>query len=164
MKYSFADGKGKVPAHKHKNGGGIVADSVKISTDIYVGKNCRVAGGVFLDGAFRGGVFHGGTFYGGVFYGGTFYDGTFHGGVFHGGEFTGGNWNRTPLQYQGSLYFINPSSAVKIAIGCEVHTPKEWLGKTGRNLVKVHNLTKDEISEYRQYIKLIAKHYKMKIK
>lgn len=44
MEYDFKDGKGLVPAHKHPNGGGWVADSAKVSDKAYVGPEAQVFG------------------------------------------------------------------------------------------------------------------------
>lgn len=46
--HDFEDGNGLVSARKHKNGGGIVADTVTISEDCYVGKDCLVYGNAII--------------------------------------------------------------------------------------------------------------------
>jgi len=40
--YDFGDAKGPVPAHKHPNGGGWVADTATVVDTAYVGPNARV--------------------------------------------------------------------------------------------------------------------------
>ena len=40
---TFDFGNGPVPAHKHPNGGGWVADTATVSESAYVGPNARVA-------------------------------------------------------------------------------------------------------------------------
>lgn len=42
--HDFKDGRGEVPAHKHPNGGGWVADSASVSAEAYVGPNAHVFG------------------------------------------------------------------------------------------------------------------------
>jgi carbonic anhydrase/acetyltransferase-like protein (isoleucine patch superfamily) len=41
-KYDFDDGNGLVPAHKHTNGGGWVADTASVANTVYVGPNAEV--------------------------------------------------------------------------------------------------------------------------
>jgi len=51
-KFDFQDGNGPVPAHKHPNGGGWVADTSSASKTAYVGPNARVFGDArVFDGA-----------------------------------------------------------------------------------------------------------------
>ena len=42
--FDFNDGNGPVPAHKHPNGGGWVADTAKVDETAYVGRDARVYG------------------------------------------------------------------------------------------------------------------------
>jgi hypothetical protein len=42
--FDFGDGNGPVPAHKHSNGGGWVADTATVADTAYVGPNARVYG------------------------------------------------------------------------------------------------------------------------
>ncbi len=53
-------GEGPVPAHKHSNGGGWVANTCQITDEVYIGPNVEVSGNikisgenVTLDGCFR---------------------------------------------------------------------------------------------------------------
>jgi len=46
--FDFGDGKGKVPAHKHKNGGGWVADTAAVSDTAYVGPYATVFGSAII--------------------------------------------------------------------------------------------------------------------
>ena len=41
--FDFGDGNGPVPAHKHPNGGGWVADTATVKDTAYVGLNARVS-------------------------------------------------------------------------------------------------------------------------
>ena len=43
-KHDFKNGKGLVPAHRHSNGGGWVADTARVSDSVYVGEFARVFG------------------------------------------------------------------------------------------------------------------------
>ncbi len=42
--FNFGDGKGPVPAYKHSNGGGWVADTATVADTAYVGREARVYG------------------------------------------------------------------------------------------------------------------------
>ena len=42
--FDFGDGNGPVPAHKHKNGGGWVANTASVEKSVFVGTNARVYG------------------------------------------------------------------------------------------------------------------------
>ena len=48
--FDFQDGKGLVPAHKHPNGGGWVADSARVASTAYVGPDARVSGNAWVSG------------------------------------------------------------------------------------------------------------------
>lgn len=41
-KHDFKDGRGRVPAHRHDNGGGWVSDSAKVDDSVYVGAHCQI--------------------------------------------------------------------------------------------------------------------------
>lgn len=45
--FNFQDGNGEVPAHKHVNGGGWVADTATVSDAAYIGGDARVKRGVY---------------------------------------------------------------------------------------------------------------------
>jgi len=44
MTYDFCDGFGSVPAHRHPNGGGWVAETAKVGDAVYVGPEARIHG------------------------------------------------------------------------------------------------------------------------
>ncbi len=46
--FDFNDGNGPVPAHKHPNGGGWVADTAKVDETAYVGRDARVYGNAMV--------------------------------------------------------------------------------------------------------------------
>jgi NDP-sugar pyrophosphorylase family protein len=48
--YDFDDELGHVKAHRHPNGGGIVADTAHVDTDVYVDVSCTVGAGCFIKG------------------------------------------------------------------------------------------------------------------
>ena len=43
-KFDFQDGNGLVPAHKHPNGGGWVANTASVAESVYVGPKAQVSG------------------------------------------------------------------------------------------------------------------------
>jgi carbonic anhydrase/acetyltransferase-like protein (isoleucine patch superfamily) len=49
-KFDFNDGNGLVPAHKHSNGGGWVADTAKVDDTAYVGPDAMVYGNAWVYG------------------------------------------------------------------------------------------------------------------
>ena len=51
--FDFQDGNGPVPAHKHPNGGGWVADTALVSRTACVGPNARVYGKAWVSGDAR---------------------------------------------------------------------------------------------------------------
>lgn len=48
--FDFCDGKGLVPAHRHVNGGGWVANTAYVSDSAYVGPNAQVYGNARVRG------------------------------------------------------------------------------------------------------------------
>lgn len=92
---------GELPAHRHANGGGMVADRAVVADDVYVAPGAKVLGGtvtggriehhaVVVDGTITGGLVAGGRVEGGTITGGSVFDGVVKGGVVSGGEVRGG--------------------------------------------------------------------------
>ena len=48
--FNFEDGKGSVPAHKHPNGGGWVANTANVEDTVYVEPNSRVCDDAMITG------------------------------------------------------------------------------------------------------------------
>jgi hypothetical protein len=46
--FDFGDGNGPVPAHKHPNGGGWVADTATVDDTAYVGPDAKVYGNAWV--------------------------------------------------------------------------------------------------------------------
>ena len=140
MTFDFGDGNGFVPAHRHPNGGGWVADSIIISPGIYIGPRARIYGGEISGGEIYGGVISGGVIYGGVI---------------SGGEISGGAWGDiNPVQIQGSRDFVIEAHDNQIRVGCELHDRAWWL----ENYLEVglqFNYSEAQIAEYHEYLLLI---------
>jgi hypothetical protein len=115
--------------HQHKNGGAWVYKSASISEDVFVGERALV-------------------------WGGTIEGGTIEGGTIEGGTIRGGTWQNTPLFIAGSKFELSNSEPGHIAIGCQCHPFEWWEGKEAMALAKSHGFTKEQIKEYRAYIKL----------
>ena len=48
--FDFQDGNGPVPAHRHPNGGGWVADTATVEETAFVGPDARVSGSALVEG------------------------------------------------------------------------------------------------------------------
>ena len=67
-------------------------------------------------------------------------------------------WDKTPLQIQGSLFYVNMYS-LYLRIGCEKHTIPEWL-ENYREIAAENGITEESvIEEYYGYIKQFAEIY-----
>lgn len=126
MTTTFDFGAGPVPAHKHKNGGGWVADSASVAESVYVGPQARISGTARMSG----GVIYGGVIYGGVISGGVISGDAqisisadlLHG-VAHGFQ-----WTATR----------NANHVWTLRFGCERHALKAW-AKLHVKLATEHN-------------------------
>ena len=164
---TFDFGFGSVPAHKHKNGGGWIADTIDVSEEIYVGENARISGGAISGGEIYGSArisgceIYGGEIYGGVISGGVISGSArIYGGEISGGVISGGVISKTPLQIQGSRDFLIVISNEFISIGCQCHSLEYWL----ENYIEIghdYNYSESQIAEYSEYFKLIEKLFKM---
>jgi len=68
----------------------------------------------------------------------------------------GDAWVSSPLYIQGSRFALTNCKYGYIQIGCECHSFKEW-EKLGVGIAKKNGFTKEQIDEYREYIKLFRK-------
>ncbi len=68
-----------------------------------------------------------------------------------------GRYLSSPLYIQGSSYPVTHNGGEWVYIGCELHTISEWRGKIGRDLAAGEEFTPAQISEYRDYLNLIAR-------
>jgi acyl-[acyl carrier protein]--UDP-N-acetylglucosamine O-acyltransferase len=66
--------------------------------------------------------------------------------------------NPLPIRIKGTRHVVQYWGINAISIGCHVHSFDFWLDK-GRELAKRHNYTKEEIAEYRAYVRFIMKHH-----
>jgi len=97
-----------VPAHRHPNGGGWVADSAIVLGEAYVGPIARVFGGAVLGGYVHGGTIHGGTIHGGTIHGGYIYGGYIYGGDIRGGVIRGGVIHRGVIRDTRDILTVGP--------------------------------------------------------
>jgi len=142
MKHDF--GYGPVDAHKHKNGGGIVADTAIVNAGVWIGPKARVSGGTI-----RGGTIWGGTIWGGDIRGGTIRGGTIWGGT------------RTTKSPRAILGFMFPVTITDhhISVGCETHSPSHWRRCGARIIVDNSNYDTKKAKEFMQIINYIAKEH-----
>jgi len=71
-------------------------------------------------------------------------------------------FKKSPLCIIGTRDNINYFGNQKICIGCIVLSFHDWLGDKGKSIAIKENYTKSEQKEYRNYIKLVIKTYKIK--
>ena len=69
----------------------------------------------------------------------------------------GDAWDVSPLQIQGTKYFVNMADANTLKMGCQEHSIKKWL-KHGPKIAEECNET-DLWPEYKLYVELAAKRY-----
>ncbi len=74
----------------------------------------------------------------------------------------GNAWEKSPLYIQGSKYPVCMYSSTQIKIGCQIHTAKEWM-RHGELIAKKDGFTPEEIEEYRMYIELAIKRYRLEV-
>ena len=68
-----------------------------------------------------------------------------------------GKWDKSPLQIQGSKYFVNMSGENTLRMGCQNHKLKKWL-KHGEEIAEECNEL-DLWPEYERYLKLAVEMY-----
>jgi carbonic anhydrase/acetyltransferase-like protein (isoleucine patch superfamily) len=75
--------------------------------------------------------------------------------VYGNARVSGDEWNISPLYIQGTRHSITTCSHNEIAIGCEIHTVKEWL-KNYKTIGKKNNYSSTEILEYKLVLDFAA--------
>ena len=71
-------------------------------------------------------------------------------------------FKKSPLYIIGSKHTINYYGNNKICIGCYIMTFQDWLGEKGKKIAEENRYTQVEKNEYKSYINLIIKRYKLK--
>ena len=126
--HDFGDGFGAVPAHRHCNGGGWVADTAHIADTAYVGLGARVFGEAYVFGEAR--VFGAARVYGGArVYGESRVYGEAHVfgkvRVFYKARVSGmARASRSPIVIAGGEYDVTITDT-HVQIGCMCH-PLSW--------------------------------------
>ena len=120
----------------------------------WISPEAEIWGGVIRGGEIWGGEIRGGVIWGGVIRGGVIRGGVIWGGEIRGGVIWGGEINKTLLQIQGSMHFINICDVGKIQIGCICKTFKEWTSQF-KGIGKERAYSSAQIKEYGGYIKLM---------
>ena len=70
----------------------------------------------------------------------------------------GGMWEVSPLQIQGTNWFLNMASKTILRIGCQKHEIPVWLEQY-QQIGREYGATEAEVQEYLLYIELAAKLY-----
>ncbi len=113
--FDFEDGNGPVPAHRHRNGGGWVADSATVAPTVSVEEGALVYGGATVCDTVRLGP-------GTRVYGRALLEGSLI-------LYRGAVIDRTPIivtnLFEWSVVLIKSPERM-VAIGCEVYMPEHW--------------------------------------
>ena len=145
--------------HQHGNGKGWVYKTAKVEELVYlhptsiVFGNAQVCGNALVFGDAR--VFGGAQVSGDArVYGNAQVFGDAQ--VYGDAQVCGGQWATPPLYIQGSRHALTLCSHTQIAVGCHVHTIAEWQKKY-KAIGKLERYTLAQITEYGEYISLVAK-------
>ena len=142
--------------HQHPNGKGWVYKTAKVFDTAYIGPNAIVYGNarVYGNAIVSGNVIVSGN---AIVSGSATVSGNAR--VYDNAKIQGSmliyksKINSTPLHIIGSKYPITVDGNY-VNIGCESHTVKEWL-KDGLKIAQENEFTKEEIKEYKKYLKFI---------
>ena len=170
----FNFGNGPVPAHRHPNGGGWVADTASVAETAYVGPDARVFENAQIFGYAR--VFENAWVFGNarVFgntqifgyawisgyaqvFGKTQVFGNTR--VCGDAKLIGGEWTTAPLQIHGTRDVLCQCSPTEVAIGCEIHSISHWL-ENYKAIGKKHRYSEEEIREYYDHLQYFQKRMK----
>lgn len=141
--FDFGDGNGPVPAHRHSNGGGWVAETARVGNTAYVGPDARVTGGTVSDGATVSGnaLVTGGTVSGAAVVTGN---ARVTGGTVTGDAWvTGGTWNESPPQLVLGRWTATVCEPGWVAVGCERYPLAHWEEHWGK-IANEHDATAQE--------------------
>ena len=115
--------------HIHKNGGGLVQDTVKIDETVYVGPNAQVYGNARVSS---------------------------NAWVYGNARVYGDAWVSSPLYIQGTKHALTNSKYGHIAIGCHEHTFAYWQ-EHYKAIGRAEGYTKEEIEQYGLFIQMFTK-------
>ncbi len=154
--------------HQHPNGCGWVQNTAKVEASAYIGENARVSGTAQVSGDAQvygtaqvsgdarvsGTAWVSGT---AQVYGNARVYGTAQ---VSGDAWVSGNawvfgdaWTYSPLYIQGTKNALTVCAYGMVAIGCQVHSIKDWK-KHGRRIALENGYSKAEVREYAAYVKL----------
>ena len=126
--------------HYHKNGGGLVQNTARVSESARVSEFAVVSGSAVVSGFAR--VFGAAVVSGSAVVSGFV--------VVYGSA-----WPSSPLYIQGSRHPLYTPSHGRLRIGCEDHTIAEWVVGCEK-IATANGYTKSEIEEYAMYIAIAA--------
>ncbi len=163
--------------HKHKNGGGWVANTATVEETAYIGPDAWVFGDARIysyaritgDACVSGNaviygyarIFGAAQVYGYARISGDALvsgDARVYGyaRIFGAAQVSGGDWETSPLYIQGSKHEITNCSYGSLSIGCITHSFSEWK-KLYKSIGKEQGYTPAQIKEYGQLIAIATK-------
>ena len=122
--------------HRHKNGGGWVANTANVADSAFISDDAQVYGNARVYGNAQ---------------------------VYGNARVYGNAWVYNPLTITGSAHSVSLVSYTHIAIGCEVHTFSDWL-KNYKSIGKKNRYTPEQIKEYGEILKYLVKAAKVYVK
>ena len=132
--YDFSDGNGPVPARRHPNGGGWVADTAFASESVYVGPNAQVFGNarVFGDAQVseNARVYENAQVYGNA------------------------RISKTPVVLLGFPHIVTITDN-RVIVGCENHPPSVWCER-GAAIIKADGHTTQQARQWSAIINKLA--------
>ncbi len=148
--HDFGDGKGPVPAHRHPNGGGWIADSAFVDETAFVGRDARVYGNARVYGDAR--VYDYARIYGHArVYGDrrVYHNVCIFGSAqVYGDACISDDFIFIPSADRYTIWYANGI----IGIGCQNHPVRHWL-EHGEEIAKEHNENWDD---FRGIVEAIA--------
>lgn len=149
--------KAYVGGHAKVTGSSFVMDNARVTGNARICSNARVGGESYVDGDTRIGGFA--TVGGAAHVVGKSHI-TGHAYVCCNARIVGGKWSTSPLFIVGSRHSITNSKPGHVTIGCLTKPFKWWLSKEAIAVAKLNGYTKEQIREYREYIKVFIKNGK----
>lgn len=132
--HDFNDGNGPVPAHRHVNGGGWVANTASVDDTAYIGRDAHVFGHAIVRDHTR--VFGHARVFGLAIVRG-------HAVV-----------SRTPKVLTGFRH-VATFTDHHVIVGCEMHPPSVWSSR-GAAIIEKHGFSSDEATAWANIINAIA--------
>ena len=115
--------------HKHKNGGGLVANTAYVDDSVFINGNARVSGNAWVSGDAR---------------------------VSGNAQVFGDAWACSPLYIQGTKHALTNSRHGYISIGCHENTFEYWQAHY-KAIGRAEGYTAEETEQYGLFIQIFVK-------